>query len=191
MADTVISIAASIATAKGELKGSVLADGFTTGSAGELVLGRLKFTGSLGVAPVLAAGATNTAVVPWLNGLLEITNNNAMNSVRVISFEGSMSLPQRPTATLNVSISEMPATLTSPASYSLNGRYAQDAAMVQISGTQNGSGTSVTFADSVVSVSVRSGTTSANILVSGRQTAVINTQTKRIEYIDGSFESLI
>ena len=192
VADTVISIAASIATAKGELKGSVLADGFTTGSAGELVLGRLKFTGSLAVAPVLAAGAVSTAVTPWLNGLLEITNNNAMNSVRVIGFEGSMSLPQRPTATLNVSISEMPASLTAPASYSLSGRYVQGAALVQFSGTQNGSGSSLTFADAGgVSVSVRSNTTSANILVNGRQTAVINTQTKRIEYIDGSFESLI
>ena len=103
-----------------------------------------------------------------------------------------MSLPQRPTATLNVSISETPATATTAASYTLNGRYVQSAATVQITGTQNSNGTSATFADaSGVSVSVRSGATSANITVSGRQTAVINTVTKRIEYIDGSFESLV
>ena len=192
VADTVISIAASIATSKGELKGSVLADRFTVASAGELVLGHVKFTGSLGVAPVLAAGAVNAAVTPWLNGLLEITNNTVLNNVRVIGFEGSMNLPQRPAATLSVSISETLSALNVPISFSLSGRYVQSAATVQISGTQNSSGTSVTFADaSGVSVSARSGAISANILVSGRQTAVINTQTKRIEYIDGSFESLI
>ena len=192
VADTVISIAASIATAKGELKGSVLADRFTVASAGELVLGHVKFTGSLGVAPVLAAGAVNAAVTPWLNGLLEITNKTVLNNVRVIGFEGSMNLPQRPAATLSVSISETLSALNVPVSFSLSGRYVQSAATVQISGMQNSSGTSVTFADaSGVSVSARSGALSANILVSGRQTAVINTQTKRIEYIDGSFESLI
>ncbi len=190
VADTVISMAASIATAKGELKGSLLADRFSIGSAGELVLGRLKFTGSLGVAP--AVGTVNAAVTPWLNGLLEITNNTAPGSVRVIGFEGGMSLPQRPTAMLTVSISETPATASTAVSYSLIGRYVQSATTVQISGTQNGNGTSATFADaSGVSVSVRSGTTIANITVNGRQTGVIDTLKKRIIYIDGSFESLI
>jgi hypothetical protein len=186
VADTIISVAASISTANGELKGSLLADRFATSSSGGLVLGRLKFTGSMGVAPVV--GAVAGPVAPWLNGLLEITNGN----VHVLGFEGSMNLPQRPTATLNVSITETPATATAPASYGLSGRYVQSAATVQISGTQNSGGTSATFADaSGVSVSVTSGATTANITVSGRQTAVINKVTKRIEYIDGSFESLV
>jgi hypothetical protein len=190
VADTIISVAASISTANGELKGSMLADRFTASSAGALVLGRLKFTGSLGVAPVVRS-VTGT-VTPWLNGLLEITNINAAGGVRVLGFEGSMSLPQRPTASLNVSITETPATATSAANYSLSGRYVQSGATVQLSGTQNGNGTSATFADaSGVSVSVTSGATSANITVGGRQTAVINKVTKRIEYIDGTFESLV
>ena len=190
VADTIINVNASISTANGDLKGGLLADRFTTSGVGGLVLGRLKFTGSLGVAPVVSS-VTGT-VTPWLNGLLEITNAANPGTVRVLGFEGSMSLPQRPTATLNVSISETPATATTAASYTLNGRYVQSAATVQITGTQNSNGTSATFADaSGVSVSVRSGATSANITVSGRQTAVINTVTKRIEYIDGSFESLV
>jgi hypothetical protein len=190
VADTIINVTASISTAKGELKGNLLADRFTSSSVAALVLGRLKFTGSLGVAPVV--GTVVGSITPWLNGLLEITNNTTPGSVRVLGFEGSMSLPQRPTATLNVSIAETPATTTAAASYSLSGRYVQSGATVQISGTQNSNGTSATFADaSGVSVSVTSGATSANITVSGRQTAVINKVTKRIEYIDGSFESLV
>jgi hypothetical protein len=186
VADTLINLAASITTAQGELKGSLLADRFTTDTAGALVLGRLKFTGSMAVAPVV--GNVAGPVTPWLSGLLEITNG----SVRVLGFEGSMSLPQRPVASLNVSITETPATATAPVSYSLSGRYVQSGATVQLSGTQNSNGTSATFADaSGVSVSVNSGANSANLTVSGRQTAIINKATKRIEYIDGSFESWV
>ena len=171
-------------------RGSLLADRFTTSSVGALVLGRLKFTGSLGVAPVVNTVAGS--ITPWLTGLLEITNATTPGNVRVLGFEGSMSVPQRPTATLNVSITETPATATSAVNYSLSGRYVQSGATVQLSGTQNSVGTSATFADaSGVSVSVTSGATTANITVSGRQTAVINKVTKRIEYIDGSFESLV
>ena len=190
VADTIINVAASISTAKGELKGSLLADRFTTSAAGGLVLGRLKFMGSMGVAPVLASGTG--AVTPWLNGMLEITNNNSSGNVRVVSFEGSMNLPQRPTASLNVSITETPATVTTAVNYSLSGRYVQSGVTVQLSGTQNSNGTSATFADaSGVSVSVSSGAASANITVNGRQTAVIDKTLKRITYIDGSFESWV
>jgi hypothetical protein len=187
VADTLINLAASITTAQGELKGSLLADRFTTNTAGALVLGRLKFTGSMAVSPVV--GSVVGPVTPWLSGLLEITNATTAGSVRVLGFEGSMSLPQRPVAALNVSITETP---TTPVSYTLSGRYVQSGATVQLTGTQNSSGTSATFADaSGVSVSVTSGATSANITVSGRQTAVINKVTKRIEYVDGTFESLV
>ena len=198
VAATRISLAASISTAQGELKGSLLADGFTTGPVGELVLGRLKFTGSLGAAAVAGAvgGSVGESTAPWLNGLLEITNTNINtnmnNKVRVLSFAGGMNLPQRPAATLNVSITETPATTSAPASYSLSGRYMQSTTTMQLSGTQNASGTTATFADaSGVSVSVNSGATVANITVSGRQTAVIDKPKKRITYIDGSFESWI
>jgi outer membrane biosynthesis protein TonB len=190
VADTIINVAASINTAQGELKGSLLADRFTSSSAAGLVLGRLKFVGSMSVAPVV--GTVVGTVTPWLSGMLEITNNNTSGSVRVLGFEGSMSLPQRPTASLNVSITETPATARTAVNYSLSGRYVQSGATVQLSGTQNGNGTSATFADaSGVSVSVSSGITSANITVSGRQTAVVDKASKRITYIDGSFESWV
>lgn len=186
VADTIINVAASISTAQGELKGSLLADRFTTSAASGLVLGRVKFIGSMGVKPII--GTAVGTITPWLSGMLEITNG----SVRVVGFEGSMSLPQRPTAVLNVSISETPATATTAVNYSLSGRYVQSGATVQLSGTQNSSGTSATFADaSGVSLSVSSGVTSAVITVGGRQTAVVNKVTKRIEYVDGTFESLV
>ena len=74
---------------------------------------------------------------------------------------------------------------------SLYGRYVQDGAMVQILGNQTSNGTSLTFAEPKVSVSVRSGINLANILVKGRQTAVIDIQKKLITYTStGEFESL-
>lgn len=186
VADTIIDVSASISTAQGELKGSLLADRFTTSAASGLVLGRVKFIGSMGVSPIV--GTVVGTITPWLSGMLEITNG----SVRVLGFEGSMSLPQRPIASLNVSITETPATATTAVNYSLSGRYVQSGATVQLSGTQNSSGTSATFADAGgVSLSVSSGVTSAVITVGGRQTAVVNKVTKRIEYVDGTFESLV
>ncbi len=186
VADTIINLTASISTARGTLTGSLLADRFTANAASGLVLGRVKFVGGIGVAPVV--NSVVGTVVPWLSGTLELTNGNQP----VVSFEGSMSLPQRPTASLSASITETPATPTRAASFSLSGRYVQSGATMQISGTQNSNGTSATFADaSGVSVSVSPGLNSANLTVSGRLTAVLDKAKKRINYIDGSFESWI
>jgi hypothetical protein len=49
----------------------------------------------------------------------------------------------------------------------------------------------VSFADSTgVAVTVISNAATANVTVSGRQTAVIDKNTNRITYADGTFESL-
>ena len=188
VAQAKVSVDASIKTANGELSGSLLADGFAYKVSGNnLVPGRIRFTGSIAVAPLL--GGISGTVAPLLTGTLEVTGG----SKPVAAFDGGLSLPNRPPVSLSVSITqETPKTQTTAAAYTLSGRYVQDGITVQISGTQTATGTAVTFADSSgVSVSVSTSGSTAEVTVSGRQTALIDKAKKRINYRDGTFESLI
>ena len=183
VADMKLKIAASIKTAKGELKGALLADRVTVDSFGDLQPGHILFTGS-----IAAAGKGGT-VATFLSGTLEASNG----ATPVISFEGTLALPNRPTTTLSLSVTETaPETATTPARYTLTGRYAQDAVTVQISGANTATGNTLTLADSSgVSVSVNPQGNLALVMVSGRQAAVVDKQRSRVVYSDGSFESLI
>ena len=182
LADMKLKIAASIKTAKGELKGALLADRFTVDSFGDLQPGHIKFTGSI------AAAGTGGTVAAFLTGTLDASNG----ATPVISFDGTLTLPKRPATTLSLSVTETaPETATTPASITLTGRYAQDAVTVQITGATTANGKTLTLADSSgVSVSVNPHSNLAQVMVSGRQAAVVDKQRGRIVYSDGSFESL-
>ena len=182
LADMKLKIAASIKTAKGELKGALLADRFTFDSFSGLQPGHIKFTGSI------AAAGTGGTVVTFLTGTLDASNG----ATPVISFDGTLTLPKRPATTLSLSVTETaPETATTPASITLTGRYAQDAVTVQITGATTANGKTLTLADSSgVSVSVNPHSNLAQVMVSGRQAAVVDKQRGRIVYSDGSFESL-
>lgn len=176
-----IDLAATISDSKGRLTGSLLVDRFSVDSVGDLVPGHAKFSGDVAVVPVV--GGTAGAMVSFLSGSLEATNG----STPVVSFSGSLTLPSRPVATLTVSVTE-----TSVDTYTLEGRYVQNGITVAITGSKTAADTAVTFADSTgVSVSVTASVSTANVTVSGRQTAVIDKNAKTINYIDGTFESLI
>jgi len=182
VADAKLTIAASIKTANGELTGTLVGDRFTTDSFGQLQPGHAKFTGS-----IAAAGKSGT-VATFFSGALEGSNGDQP----VVSFEGTLTLPNRPVLTLSLSVSQTAAaTATAKAAYTMTGRYAQDAVTVQISGAKSASGDSLTLADSS-GVSVSKGGSSApiKVLVSGRLTARIDQDRDRIVYSDGSFESL-
>ena len=175
-----VNFTATISDAKGRLTGSLLVDQLSVNSGGNLVPGHVKFTGDIAVAPVVAG--TAGAVVSFLSGALEATNG----SKPVASFSGSLTLPNRPVASLTVSITE-----TSTSNFTLEARYVQAGVTVTINGTQTASDTAATFADSNgVSVSVTKSVNTANVTVSGRQTAVIDKKAKTITYSDGTFESL-
>lgn len=181
VADAKLNIAASIKTAQGELTGTLVADRFTADSFGKLQPGHAKFTGS-----IAAAGKSGT-VATFFSGALEGTNGDQP----MVSFDGTLTLPNRPVLTLSLSVSQTAAaTANAQAAYSLTGRYAQDAVTVQISGAKSASGDTLTLADSS-GVSVSKGGSSApiNVLVSGRLTARIDQDRDRIVYGDGSFES--
>ena len=182
VADAKLNIAASIKTAKGELTGTLVADRFTVDSFGELQPAHAKFSGS-----IAAAGKSGT-VATFFSGVLEGSNGAAP----VVSFDGTLTLPNRPVLTLNLSVSQTAAaTATAKAAYSVTGRYAQDAVTVQISGNHAATGNTVTLADSSgVSVSKGASSEAVNVLVSGRQTARVDQERGRIVYSDGSFESL-
>ena len=182
VADAKLHIAASIKTAKGELTGTLVADRFSVDSYGDLQPGHAKFSGSI------AAAGSNSAVATFFSGALEGTNGDAP----VVSFSGTLTLPNRPVLALNLSVSQTAAaTATAKAAYTLTGRYAQDAVTVQISGANAATGNTVTLADSSgVSVSKGASSEAINVLVSGRQTARVDQERGRIVYSDGSFESL-
>ena len=182
VADAKLNIAASIKTAKGELTGTLVADRFTVDSFGDLQPAHAKFSGS-----IAAAGSSGT-VATFFNGVLEGSNGAAP----VVSFDGTLTLPNRPVLTLHLSVSQTAAaTATAKAAYTLTGRYAQDAVTVQISGANTTAGNTLTLADSSgVSVSKGAASDAINVLVSGRQTAHVDQQRGRIVYGDGSFESL-
>ncbi len=182
VADAKLHIAASIKTAKGELTGTLVADRFIADAFGKLQPGHAKFSGS-----IAAAGGSGT-VATFFSGALEGTNG----AMPVVSFEGTLTLPNRPVLTLSLSVSQTAAaTATAKAAYTVTGRYAQDAVTVQISGANSAAGDTLTLADSSgVSVSTAGSTAPINVLVSGRQTARIDQARGRIVYGDGSFESL-
>ena len=182
VADAKVHISASIKTVNGELTGTLVADHFTADSFGRLQPGHAKFSGS-----IAAAGSSGT-VATFFNGVLEGSNGDQP----VVSFDGTLTLPNRPLLTLSLSVSQTAAaTATAKAAYTLTGRYAQDAVTVQISGAKAATGDTLTLADSSgVSVSKASSTAPINVLVSGRQTARVDQERGRIVYSDGSFESL-
>ena len=187
LADAKLLIAATIKTAKGELNGILLGDRFTPDGFGDRKPGHAKFTGTLTTTGT--STSTGGVVATVLTGTLEATRSPAP----VVSFEGSLSLPNRPLTTLSLSVSETsPATASSGAVYALTGRYAQDAVTVQITGSQTAAAVvTLTLADSGgVSVSLKQAEDSAKVTVSGRATATVNKARGRITYSDGTFESL-
>jgi len=122
--------------------------------------------------------------VTFLSGSLEATGG----STPVVHFTGSLTLPNRPDATLTVSVTE---TSIVTGALSLEGRYVQGGMTVTITGSKGPAGSSATFADSSgVSTTVSSQTATANVTVGGRQAALIDKNANRITYSDGTFESV-
>lgn len=176
-----LNLAATISDAHGRLTGLLLVDQVSVDSAGNLIPGHVKFSGEISVAPVVSGNST--ALVSFLSGSLEATNG----STPAASFNGSLTLPNRPAATLTVSVTE-----TAADSFTLGGSYVQAGVTVTINGTKTATGTTLTLADSSgVSVTLSPPAKTANVTVDGRQTAVIDRDANTITYSDGSFESLI
>lgn len=173
VSDAKFNFAGSILTTKGELSGSLLADGFSVDAAGELDIAHLKFTG----------GASVTGAPSLLSGTIEVTDG----ATQVASFVGGLNLPNRPAATLKLSVDRTTAT----GALAITGTYVQDAVSVNITATKNASGTTGSFSDSsLVGFSLSTSATS-DVTVNGRQTGVIDRSRGRITYNDGTFETLL
>lgn len=188
LADASVILAARISTARGALQGRLVADRFRLIGADELEPNRVVFTG------IISAAGTSGTVGEVLNGTLEGSRSFAEGAAlptTMVSFTGTLTLPNRPVVTLSLSGTETPAAGGADASTSLTGRYVQDTITLQATGSQRGSSKSLTLADSGgVTVSLVSGVNSAAVTVSGRAAATIDNARGRITYVDGSFESL-
>jgi hypothetical protein len=182
-AAAMLNLAASISDAKGRMAGTLLIDQLSLDTTtGAWVVVHAKFTGEVAAAPIVAGQAG--ALVTFLSGSLETTGG----STPVVHFSGSLTLPNRPAATLTVTVTE---TSTVTGALSLEGRYEQGGTIVTINGSKDSTRSTATFADSSgVSTTVSSQAATANVTVGGRQTATIDKSSNRITYSDGTFESV-
>ena len=186
LADASITVAARIGTAKGTLKGRLVADRFSDDSIAGLQPNRVVFNG------IISAAGSSGTVAEVLNGTLEGSRSAAS---KMVAFSGTLTLPGRPVMTLSLSVTETPAADSNPRTVAMTGRYVQDAITLQATGSETGTGSArtkaLTMADSSgVTVSLASASASATVTVSGRSAASIDNARGRITYADGSFESL-
>mgnify|MGYP006949116691 CR=1 FL=1 len=186
LADASITVAARISTAKGSLKGRLVADRVSFDSFAGLQPNRVVFNG------IISAAGRSGTVAEVLNGTLEGSRTAAS---KMVAFSGTLTLPGRPVVTLSLSVTETPAAGSNPRTVAMTGRYVQDAITLQATGSETDTGTArtkaLTMADSSgVTVSLLSTSGSAAVTVSGRNAGSIDNARGRITYVDGSFESL-
>ena len=171
---SMINLAVTINSTNGRMKGDLLVDQITVDGQGDLIPGHVVFEGETAVA------VSGGEVV--LGGTLVATNG----STPTANFSGSLNLPGRPPATLKVSITQ-----TAADSYTLDGQYVQNGVTVEIDGTSTSSGSTLTLSDSNgVSVTLTPDVNTANVTVSGRQTAVVDQAAGTVTYSNGDFETL-
>ncbi len=164
------------------MSGTLLVENLLATGAGDLVQGHVKFTGDIAAAPVV--NGTAGTLANFLSGSLEAN----WGATPVVGFAGSLTLPNRPAATLTVSVTE---TSTTTGALSLEGRYEQAGTVVTITGAKTTTGSSATFASSSgVSTTVTSTANTAAVTVGGRAAATIDKRENRITYSDGTFESV-
>ena len=175
-----VSLHAVITHDTGRLDGVLSADriDLDTGN-NELFPHHVKFTGDAAVRP-----QGGTALVSFLQGTLEATETA---SPAVVRFDGKMTLPGRPEATLTVSVNE-----TSSTTESFSGSYTQNGLRVDFDGTRAPNVTTATLSSSTgVKTIVLSNRSTADVTVEGRHVGVIRRDTSSIVYDDGHTESLL
>ena len=173
-----MNLYATVTGPSGSMDGSFVADQFDLAADGSLLPRHAKFTGNVSVLP-----AGGTAPVSFLSGTLELTQPQALRSV---AFNGQMTLPGRPQATLTATVAE-----TSATSRDIQGSYTQNGLTIAFAGTSSSAATSVVFSDSSgVKATVASNAGDVTITVDGRPAGRIDKATLTIVYADGTTESL-
>lgn len=167
----------SVATADSVMSGSLVADAFALDGANALLPKHMKFTGNFFVLP---AGAR--VLVNLLNGTLELVKS----STPVTTFDGKLTLPNRPEAALKAALTESSAT-----SQHLQASYAQDGLTVDFKGDRTPAVTTLGFSSSGgVKTTLASNADTADVTVAGRHAAIIRRSTATIVYDDGTSEPL-
>ncbi len=178
-----INLAASIRTAAGQLTGELLNDQLVPATDGSDLGGHVKLTGDISVVPVVN-GAVGSSTVRFLSGALEVTYGN---SPYMVSFDGTLFIPNRPDAVLTLTASDTLA----PKKIDFSAHYRQGKVDTTITGSRTPGSYSFTFADSSgVTATVTKGVAKSKVTVAGGDTAEIDTDAKQIIYKDGTFETL-
>ncbi|WP_317204276.1 hypothetical protein [Janthinobacterium sp.] len=148
----------------------------------------VSFTGSLSTASAeFFSGTlhfTQTGYAQFDSTLPESAANFVAKNATLV---GKLSIKDRPTLGLSLNASN-----TAFHHSSLTGQYNDGSSLINFSVSDNGAATKVTLISSAdgVTVSVKDGSETVEVLKGGVKVAVLNTKNGHIDYADGSFESL-
>jgi hypothetical protein len=171
-------LAGQISNAKGELNGRLSVDQFEKAFGADderAPRARYSFTGDLSL-----AGKGKI-----LSGSLTIKPVSEGSQFGVLNFEGALALPSRPQAKLSLIATE-----TSQEKATLSGTYEQNGLTVRFT-VSDQDVAEFEGVEAGVSMTIRDDGKPIEVKVNGGKAATIHEDKNRIDYVDGSFESLI
>lgn len=187
LAEAAVSLYAAVSGAGGTMNGSIVANTFAAAADGSLYPKSVKFAGDLSVLP---AGAAAQAKV--LTGTLDYVNNGTGAApLRTVVFNGTLTLPQQPAATLKVTMNDVATATPAQPNQHFKVGYARDTASFDAEGDITPSVTTAVFSNPAgVKVAVSSTAATWPITVNGRDAGYVRKSDLMVVYPDGTFNSL-
>lgn len=177
-----ITLAARISNPSGEVNGRLVVDRFVNRASlpGATDLSaRVTFSGDLSL-----AGKGKI-----LRGTLSVDPATSQPDSALVRFSGALNLPDRPSAQLE----DVEVAIVDDEVSRYSGTYAQAGLTVRFSGQGSGPSRTVSFdaVEDAVSMTAIAGQNLIEVKVGGTKAAEIDQRRSRINYIDGTFESVL
>lgn len=177
-----ISADVSVRTSLGQFSGMFESNSDDTGMASVDLNGAVS----------LINGETESQLFEGAITLISSPGNEQAAPSESVAFTGTVSLPQRPTLSIELLLTAVSDTLDEPASNLLNFTYQQNGITVILDGEEQGDSASLTITSPTSLVSIGpfnpQGNGTVDILRDGRLAGRYNLSTARIDYVDGTFE---
>ncbi len=177
-----ISADVSVRTSLGQFSGMFESNSDDTGMASVDLNGAVS----------LINGETESQLFEGAITLTSSPGNEQAAPSESVAFTGTVSLPQRPTLSIELLLTAVSDTLDEPAINLLNFTYQQNGITVILDGEEQGDSASLTITSPTSLVSIGpfnpQGNGTVDILRDGRLAGRYNLSTARIDYVDGTFE---
>jgi|GEM_PF-5041039 len=177
-----ISADVSVRTSLGQFSGMFESNSDDTGMASVDLNGAVS----------LINGETESQLFEGAITLTTSPGNEQAAPSESVAFTGTVSLPQRPTLSIELLLTAVSDALDEPASNLLNFTYQQNGITVILDGEEQGDSASLTITSPTSLVSIGpfnpQGNGTVDILRDGRLAGRYNLNTARIDYVDGTFE---